>query len=63
MLTITVGADPRVRPVYINVCGHVAYIRATARVAPTVMDNVDGYSMTYLYRKPGKGICLNLLGL
>ena len=31
---ITVGADPRVRPVYINVCGHVAAFRADAGVRP-----------------------------
>ena len=27
-LTVTVGADPCVRPVYIHVCGHISVIRA-----------------------------------
>ena len=34
MYTIAVGADPRVRPVYIHVFGHVAVIRADAGVRP-----------------------------
>ena len=31
MYTVTVGADPRVRPVYIHVSGHVAVIRAESK--------------------------------
>ena len=34
MQTVTVGADPRVRPVYIRVSGHVAVSRADAGVRP-----------------------------
>ena len=34
MYTVAVGADPRVRPVYINVYVHVAVIRADAGVRP-----------------------------